>query len=58
MGAVLRGHRNAGDLAPDTEGVAPCGSVLVGGEAVSAELELAVDPAVRGKEALLTPSPP
>lgn len=28
-GAMLRGRRHAGDLAPHTDGVVPCGSVLV-----------------------------
>ena len=48
----LRGRWKAGDLAPEAEGGASCGSVLVGGEVMSAELKVVVDPAVGGEEAL------
>ncbi len=47
----LRGSRNAGDLAPGAEGGVACGAVLVSGQAMAAELEVVVDPAVNGQEA-------
>lgn len=48
----LRGSRNAGDLAPGAEGGVACSAVLIGGQAMTAELEMGVDAAMGGKEVL------
>ena len=37
---------DAGNLTPDAEGDVACGTVLVGGQAMAAELEVVVDAAV------------
>jgi len=46
------GRGDANHLAPGAEGGVACGTVLVGGQAVATELEVAVDAAVDGEEAL------
>jgi hypothetical protein len=40
------------DLGPGLEGLGPCGSILMGGEAMAAEVEEVVDLVVGGEEAL------
>ena len=47
-----RCRRDADHLAPGAEGSVAGGAVLVGGQAVTAELEVVVDAAVGRKEAL------
>jgi len=49
---VSRSRRDAGNLAPGAESVIAGGTVLVGGQAMAAELELVVNAALGGKEAL------
>ena len=46
------GGRCASHLAPGTEGRVACGVVLVGCQAVAAELKMVVDAAMGGEEAL------
>ena len=43
---------NRGDLTPGAKGDAAGGPVLVGGEAIAAELEVVVDAGVGGQETL------
>jgi len=50
-----RGRCNVGNFAPGAEGGVACGTVLVGGQAVAAELEVVVDAAVGREEALRVP---
>jgi hypothetical protein len=47
---LTSGH--SGEIAPGAKGAVPSGTVLGSGEAVTAELEVVVDPAVGGEEAL------
>ena len=49
------GGRDAGDLAPGAEGGVADGAVCGGRETMTAELEVVVDAAVGGKEALGVP---
>ena len=48
----LCGISNRGDLAPGTESGVAGGTVLGGGEAMAAELEVVVDAGVGGQELL------
>ena len=47
-----RGGSNTGEIAPVTKGSVASSPVLGGGEAVTAKLEVVVDPAMDGEEAL------
>ena len=51
-GAVLFDHRNSDNLVPRLKGKITSGTILVGGEAVSAELEMTMDLTMGGKKAL------
>jgi hypothetical protein len=44
--------RHTGEIAPGAKGVVASGAVLVGGEAVTAKLEVVVDAAMGEEEAL------
>ena len=43
---------HTGEIAPGTKGAVTSGTVLFGSEAVTAKLEVVVDPAMGGEEAL------
>jgi len=47
-----RGGSNAGDLAPGAQGSVAGAAVCGGGQAMTVELKVVVDPAVGGEEAL------
>lgn len=52
---VIRSSRSGCDadhLAPSAKGGVSCGTVLIGGQAMAAELEMVVDTGVGGEEAL------
>ena len=55
----LRRGSNLGEIAPDAKGTVASGTVLGGSEAMTAELEVVVDPAMSGKpaDAILAKSP-
>ena len=50
--SVLFGGRNSDDLVPSPKGKITSGTILVGGEAMSAELEMTMDLTMGGKKAL------
>ena len=50
--SVLFGDYNSDDLVPSPKGKITSGTILVGGEAVSAELEMTMDLTMDGKKAL------
>src|SRR3954449_11091072 len=50
--SVLFGRRNFDDCVPYLKGEITSGTILVGGEAVTAELEMTVDSTMGGKKAL------
>jgi hypothetical protein len=50
--SVLFGRRNSNNLVPCPKGKITSGSILIGGEAVTAELEMTVDSTMGGKKAL------
>jgi hypothetical protein len=50
--SVLFGRRNSNDLVPWPKGKVTSGTILVGGEAVTAELEMTVDSTMGRKKAL------
>lgn len=45
----LRGGRNCGDLAPGAEGTVASGPIVLGGETMTAKLEVVVDPSGHGR---------
>ena len=52
LNSSFGGGRDTNEIAPATKGEIASGTVLIGGEAVTSELEVVVDPALSGEETL------
>lgn len=50
-----RGGRNSGDLVPCAKGGVASSTMFSGGQTMTTELEVVVDPAVRGEKTLRMP---